>query len=116
VRDALEAATSKPVHIVPLPLEMPAAEPIPREQLELPDGFMFLFSFDLLSIFERKNPLGIIDAFTRAFADGEGPILVLKCINGEHDLDRLNGFDSRRQRGRISTCSRSTSLRRRRTL
>jgi glycosyltransferase involved in cell wall biosynthesis/SAM-dependent methyltransferase len=100
VRDALEAATSKPVHIVPLPLEMPAAEPIPREQLELPDGFMFLFSFDLLSIFERKNPLGIIDAFTRAFADGEGPILVLKCINGEHDLESL-------ERLRFATSERS---------
>jgi glycosyltransferase involved in cell wall biosynthesis/SAM-dependent methyltransferase len=89
VRDALVAATSKPVHIVPLPLEMPGAEPIPRKQLGLPDRFMFLFSFDLLSIFERKNPLGIVDAFTRAFADGEGPILVLKCINGEHGLESL---------------------------
>ncbi len=89
VRDALAAATSKPVHIVPLPLEMPSAEPISREKLGLPDNFMFLFSFDLLSIFERKNPLGVVDAFTRAFDEGEGPILVLKCINGEHDLASL---------------------------
>jgi glycosyltransferase involved in cell wall biosynthesis/SAM-dependent methyltransferase len=89
VRDALAAVTSKPVHIFPLPLEMPSAEPIPRRQLGLPDRFMFLFSFDLLSIFERKNPLGVVDAFTRAFADGEGPILVLKCINGEHDLESI---------------------------
>jgi len=89
VRDALAAATSKPVRIVPLSLEVPVAEPLQRKQLGLPGGFMFLFSFDFLSIFERKNPLGLVDAFSRAFADGEGPILVLKCINGEHDLESL---------------------------
>jgi len=100
VRDTLAAVTSKPVHIVPLPLEMPSAEPISREQLGLPDSFMFLFSFDFLSIFERKNPLGLVDAFTRAFADGEGPILVLKCINGEHDLESL-------ERLRLATAERS---------
>ncbi|HEY5159823.1 MAG TPA: glycosyltransferase family 4 protein [Gaiellaceae bacterium] len=100
VRDAIAAATSKPVQIVPLPLEMPSAEPIPREQLGLPDGFMFLFSFDFLSIFERKNPLGLVDAFSRAFADGEGPILVLKSINGEHDLESL-------ERLRLATAERA---------
>jgi glycosyltransferase involved in cell wall biosynthesis len=100
VRDALAATTSKPVRIVPLPLEMPNAEPIPRGQLGLPDRFMFLYSFDLLSIFERKNPLGVVDAFTRAFAEGDGPILVLKCINGEHDLASL-------ERLRLATAQRS---------
>jgi glycosyltransferase involved in cell wall biosynthesis/2-polyprenyl-3-methyl-5-hydroxy-6-metoxy-1,4-benzoquinol methylase len=89
VRDTLAQVTSKPVRIVPLPLEVPTAEPVPRERFELPDGFMFLFSFDFLSIFERKNPLGLLDAFSRAFADGEGPILVLKSINGEHDFESL---------------------------
>ncbi len=89
VRNAIAATTSKPVRIVPLPLEMPSAQPIPRRQLGLPDNYMFLFSFDFLSIFERKNPLGLIDAFTRAFSNGEGPILVLKCINGEQDLESL---------------------------
>jgi glycosyltransferase involved in cell wall biosynthesis len=88
------------VQIVPLPLEMPVAEPIPRSQLGLPEGFMFLFSFDFLSIFERKNPLGLVDAFSRAFADGEGPILVLKSINGEHDLESL-------ERLRLATAGRS---------
>ncbi len=33
---------------------------------------MFLFSFDYLSVFERKNPLAVIEAFTRAFAPGRG--------------------------------------------
>jgi glycosyltransferase involved in cell wall biosynthesis len=51
--------------------------------LSLPDAFVFLFSFDLLSVLERKNPLGLIKAFTAAFSDGEGPTLVIKTINGD---------------------------------
>ncbi len=50
---------------------------------------MFLFSFDFLSIFKRKNPLGVAEAFSPAFADGEGSILVLKCINGDYDMGSL---------------------------
>jgi glycosyltransferase involved in cell wall biosynthesis len=32
---------------------------------------------------ERKNPFGVIEAFTRAFADGEGPLLWIKTLNGD---------------------------------
>ena len=39
-----------------------------------PEGFVFLFVFDYLSTFERKNPLGLVEAFSRAFAPGEGPV------------------------------------------
>jgi len=46
--------------------------PRPRDELGLPEGFLFLFSFDHNSVFERKNPLGLIDAFTRAFEPGAG--------------------------------------------
>jgi hypothetical protein len=35
-----------------------------------------------LSTLARKNPVGLIEAFSRAFAPGEGPTLVLKSING----------------------------------
>jgi glycosyltransferase involved in cell wall biosynthesis len=90
-QQAIAAETSKPVEVIPLPLEVPPA-PFSRRTLGLPDGFLFLFSFDFFSVFERKNPLAVIDAFTRAFADGEGPTLVVKSINGEHDrpaLERL---------------------------
>jgi glycosyltransferase involved in cell wall biosynthesis/SAM-dependent methyltransferase len=86
VRDAISATTSMPVEIIPLPLEVPRPQQMSRQQLGVLEGFLFLFSFDFLSIFERKHPLGVLEAFTRAFADGEGPVLVLKSINGEHDL------------------------------
>lgn len=51
--------------------------------LGLEDRFTFLFSFDFMSIAKRKNPVGLVRAFTRAFADGEGPQLVIKSMNGE---------------------------------
>jgi len=50
---------------------------------------MFLFCFDMFSIFERKNPLAVIEAFTRAFDVNAGPILVIKCINGSHAPQQL---------------------------
>jgi SAM-dependent methyltransferase len=51
---------------------------------ELPEGFTFLFAFDFFSTLQRKNPLGLIDAFERAFAPGEGPTLLLKSINAQY--------------------------------
>ena len=37
--------------------------------------------FDLFSTLRRKNAIGLVDAFTRAFSPGEGPRLILKTIN-----------------------------------
>jgi hypothetical protein len=88
------AAGRTPVFTVPLPLLAPPTfSSLTREQLGLPaDRFVFLFVFDFLSVMERKNPLGAIEAFCAAFAPGEGPVLVLKSINGEacvSPLERL---------------------------
>ncbi len=47
------------------------------------DRFTFLFMLDLFSTSRRKNPLGLIEAFTRAFAPGEGPRLIVKTINAK---------------------------------
>jgi glycosyltransferase involved in cell wall biosynthesis len=84
------AAGRKPVFIVPLPLVAPHRSGVfTREQLGLPDRFVFLFVFDFLSVMERKNPLGAIEAFCAAFAPGEGPVLVLKSINGDACVSQL---------------------------
>jgi hypothetical protein len=42
-----------------------------------------LFVFDFYSTIERKNPIGLIEAFSEAFAPDEGPVLFLKTINGD---------------------------------
>jgi hypothetical protein len=71
-----------PVPVVALapPVRAPA-EPVPPQRLGVPEGFLFLFVFDYLSTIQRKNPVGLIDAFKRAFAPGEGPQLLIKTIN-----------------------------------
>jgi hypothetical protein len=43
---------------------------------------MFLVVFDHFSVVERKNPIGVIEAFKAAFKPREGPVLVIKSING----------------------------------
>ena len=79
--------TTKPVHVFPIPVRTPTPGPVDRRALGLPDGYVFLFMFDYGSVFERKNPVGLVRAFKQAFAPGEGPVLVLKSIKGELHLN-----------------------------
>jgi glycosyltransferase involved in cell wall biosynthesis len=91
-RDAIAAGVDVPVHRVPPPVLPRPSVARPRHELGLPDGFAFLFCFDFFSVVDRKNPFGVIDAFCRAFAPGEGPQLLIKSINGEAtlaDLERV---------------------------
>ena len=89
---AIAAASPKPVVVVPLPVERPA-QIAEHHGLDIPDApWTFLFAFDFLSTLQRKNPLGLIEAFERAFAPGEGPLLVLKTTNARfrgQEVDRL---------------------------
>ena len=92
VARAVQGAGRVPVYTVPLPIAVPpgAADVAGRPAPGAP--FTFLFMFDLLSVLERKNPVGLIEAFRRAFAPGAGARLVLKTINGDlrlSDLERL---------------------------
>jgi glycosyltransferase involved in cell wall biosynthesis len=89
VREAIAAETEKPVLTMPLGIELPEAAPPKRSALFPQEGFVFLFSFDFDSRFERKNPLAAIEAFRRAFPAGSGPTLVLKSINGDRWLAQL---------------------------
>jgi glycosyltransferase involved in cell wall biosynthesis len=69
-----------PVVVLPPPVEAPsdAVEPL---RLDVPEGFLFLFVFDYLSTVRRKNPVGLIEAFKRAFPKAGGPQLLIKTIN-----------------------------------
>ncbi len=93
VADVLAALAPVPVVHVPLPLPEPVASDAGRAQLGLPeDRFLFGFVFDYASVAGRKNPLGLIDAFGRAFPAGRGgeaPAagLVLKTLGGERHPD-----------------------------
>jgi SAM-dependent methyltransferase len=84
VADALTPVSPVPVVHIVQPVAVAEPPVIDRAELGLPEGFVFLFSFDYHSVFERKNPLAVVEAFTRAFAPGDGPSLVIKSINHEH--------------------------------
>lgn len=83
VADALSRAGDVPVVVVPLPVQAPdpAGAAVPAELALDDDAFVFLFAFDHFSTIARKNPVDLIEAFTQAFAPGEGPVLVIKTIN-----------------------------------
>ena len=64
VHEAVAEAATVPVVTIPQPVSLPERS-APVEPLKgLPEGFRFLFAFDYFSVFERKNPLALIEAFT----------------------------------------------------
>ncbi len=84
VRRAVEPHSPVPVRTIAPPLPQRGEAPtLRRADVGLPDAPVLLFSFDYLSTAERKNPLGVLEAFRRAFAPGEGPVLALKSINAD---------------------------------
>jgi glycosyltransferase involved in cell wall biosynthesis len=74
------AVAPVPVIALPPPVDR-AAKPIEPLRLDVPPGFLFLFVFDYLSTVQRKNPVGLIEAFKLAFAPEDGPQLLIKTIN-----------------------------------
>ncbi len=65
----------------------------PREHFGLPaDRYLFLFLFDMCSVMERKNPLGLIRAYRNAFRHDDRVALAIKVTRGtsnKTDLARL---------------------------
>ena len=83
-REIYSRFTDKPVVNVGMAVEpLPKIERPARESLGLdPESVVFLATFDSFSFIERKNPLGILDAFKTAFPLGtENVQLVLKTQN-----------------------------------
>ena len=92
IKEALEkkAPSSVKVTHMPLPLVTPEWDSsINRNSFGIGDGYVFLFTFDLMSVLKRKNALGLIDAYCDAFSENDGAVLVLKTINGDKRLSEL---------------------------
>lgn len=60
-----------------------------RNKFSLPQhSTLFVFSFDGNSYTRRKNPTGIVEAFTKAFPTGEEPTsLIIKCMRPDNSND-----------------------------
>ncbi len=81
VAEHLGRASPVPVVIVPPPVVAPDGGGA-SSAIELPAGYRFMFMFDFFSTQRRKNATGVVEAFRRAFAPGEGPQLLIKTIHG----------------------------------
>jgi glycosyltransferase involved in cell wall biosynthesis len=93
-RAALADVAPVPVVTMPLPVVLPDPPPeYGRAHFGLPrDVPVFLFTFDVSSQTERKNPYGVIRAFRRAGLGRDRAMLVLKYTNAEYDRDAVRRF------------------------
>jgi glycosyltransferase involved in cell wall biosynthesis len=93
VEDAVSSTATKPVRVIPLPIPcLQWQTALRREDIGMPAGFVVLLCFDWLSVAQRKNPEGVITAYSRAFRPEDGAHLIVKTINGRHrhaELARL---------------------------
>lgn len=91
--DAIGKRSPIPVVTVPYVITPPAQAVPDRGAFGIgPDEYVFLFTFDYQSVFERKNPLGVVEAFRRAFGPDAPVRLVVKSVNADLDpgnRDRL---------------------------
>ena len=87
IEEALRAVAPVPVKRIPIPIHIsPRRALLPGDlpdSFRWPDAFTFCFSFDFNSVWQRENPLGVVDAFTKAFSAESGAYLVIKSLNGE---------------------------------
>jgi glycosyltransferase involved in cell wall biosynthesis len=86
IHDAM--AKVMPIPVTPmLPgIVPPQAPSLSKRHFGLdPDRFTFLFMFDMNSVLERKNPIGLVEAFRRAFPQPRDVQLVIKVTRGAAD-------------------------------
>lgn len=82
VREALADYSKRPIKIVPHPVIVPAINHKTRRDFGVPEtSFLVLGMCDLRSSAARKNPLGSILAFRRAFSAQDDACLLLKINN-----------------------------------
>ena len=77
---AIQSLATVPVHAIPMPVAPGPGSLRSRAELGLPEAkFLFNARLDHATGFERQNPLGVVEAFRRTFAAGEGAGLIIDC-------------------------------------
>ena len=103
ISSTLRKYTDKPVKTIPYAVTAPFDPRFDRNYFGLPDNqFLFLMMFDSGSVMERKNPLGTIEAFKRAFGRNNKKVGIVIKINeleqSEKDIEYihsvLDGYDN----------------------
>jgi len=80
-RRAIASQSTIPVFTIPPVIES-LQHDSERRRFDLPDDkFIFLFTFDFQSYFDRKNSTAVVAAFCKAFGNNSNLLLVIKCAN-----------------------------------
>jgi glycosyltransferase involved in cell wall biosynthesis len=83
-QEAIARVSPLPVVRIPHCIDYEAPLGMGRDYFGLPsDRFLFVTLFDMLSIFDRKNPLGTVEAFIRAFGADPAVQLIVKINHSE---------------------------------
>lgn len=93
ISQSLRKVTDLPVRTIPYCVKAPVKDKYSRSYFGLPeDQFLFLAMYDSNSTRERKNPMGVIRAFKKAFKPENHSVgLVLKVNNArEEDMKLLH--------------------------
>jgi len=82
-----DSGVSTPLHKIPHAIDVPNLETVPNFNLEAvgPNDYVF---YSIFQWQERKNPYGLLAAYTAAFSGVEEVVLVLKTYRNDHDADR----------------------------
>ncbi|HEX3554152.1 MAG TPA: glycosyltransferase [Thermoanaerobaculia bacterium] len=81
-QQAFQSVATVEVRRVPPCVVPGTAAPASREALGIAaESFLFLFAFDALSVPERKNPAGLLAAFTRVARESRRPVHLLVKLN-----------------------------------
>jgi glycosyltransferase involved in cell wall biosynthesis len=131
IASAVASKSPIPVVLIPPVVNVGAVRAGRKRDFDLRDDeTVFLFVYDYRSVFERKNPLGAIDAFRLAFPNPAEPVrLVLKSVNADADpaalarvtaaaegdarITLMDGYLTRRQKNELlAACDAYVSLHR----
>ena len=86
IAGALKKVMPVPVYPMLPGVELGPVATVARAKYGLPtDKFLFLFMYDMNSIQERKNPLGLIEAFREAFRRDDRAALAIKVSRGQNN-------------------------------
>ena len=91
VAEGLRERYRQPVHVLIPGIEIPPFDRTSRSGFGLADDeFVFVFAFHMTSVMDRKNPLGLIKAFRKAFDEQDKVRLVIKTSFGDRHPDSLD--------------------------
>lgn len=97
--ESIRRKSPVPVTLIPYGIEAETDEKMDRAYFGLPEGkFLFLSMFDSNSTIERKNPLGAVRAFRKAFSPTDSGVGLVIKMNNPNDgyrkllLEEIQGY------------------------